>query len=122
MKSPNTSAKPSAEFSTVQVEEMARALHDVQQAANRSAAAFAGIVSALDELESGIVLYDADDKLVLCNRPFREMYAFMSDALAPGTPYADICRTYYQRDYRGDPNVTEEQYVAMRVASHRAFC
>jgi hypothetical protein len=45
-----------------------------------------------DTLESGVVLYGPDDRLVFCNRRFREIYAKVADLLVPGTPYSDIAR------------------------------
>ena len=57
------------------------------------------VVAATDNLEPGIVLYGADDRLVFCNRRFREIYAEVADLLMPGTRYADIARAYFRRGF-----------------------
>ena len=50
------------------------------------------IVEAFEHLESGVVLYGADDRIVFCNRRLREIYKEVADLLKPGTRYADVAR------------------------------
>ena len=77
-----------------------------------------GIIAAFDHLESGVVLYGADDCLVFCNRRFREIYSEVADLLVPGTAYADIARAFYRRGFEHRTQLDEEPYVAARVAKH----
>ena len=78
----------------------------------------AQIVEAFDHLESGVVLYGPDDRLVFCNRYFRAIYAEVADVLVPGTSYADIARTFYRRGFEHRTQQDEDTYVALRVAKH----
>ena len=76
------------------------------------------MVEAFEHLESGVVLYGADDRIVFCNRRFREIYGEVADLLVPGTTYASIARTFYQRGFEHRTNLDEESYVKGRVEKH----
>ncbi|MEO8103150.1 MAG: EAL domain-containing protein [Betaproteobacteria bacterium] len=78
----------------------------------------AQIVEAFDHLESGVVLYGPDDRLVFCNRRFREIYSEVADMMVPGTYYADIARAFFRRGFEHRTRQDEEMYVATRVAKH----
>lgn len=74
---------------------------------------------ALDYLDSGVVLYGADDRLIYCNRRFREYYSEVAELLVPGTHYGDILRAYYRRVFGGRAGVDEATWVAARLEEHR---
>ena len=74
--------------------------------------------NALDSMESGLVWYGPDDRLLFCNRRFREIYAAVSHYLVPGTAYADIARAFYRSGYTSRNDLDEDAYVAARVARH----
>jgi GAF domain-containing protein len=50
------------------------------------------LVDAMESLPSGFVLYDQDDRLVLCNQRYRELYAKSASAIVPGAPFEEIIR------------------------------
>ncbi len=98
---------------------------DLQQEINRLRDALtaaegnlAHIVEAFDHLDSGVVLYGADDRIVFCNRRFREIYVEVADLLVPGTSYADIARAFYQRGFESRTELDEDAYVKSRVEKH----
>ena len=76
------------------------------------------ILQALDHLQSGIVMYGPDDVLVFCNRRFREIYPEIADILVPGTPYSEIARAFYRREFHNRTELSEDEYVSSRVAQH----
>ena len=76
------------------------------------------IIEAFDHLQTGVVLYGPDDRLVFCNRHFREIYSEVADVLVPGIAYADIARTFYRRGFEHRTQQDEETYVSARVAKH----
>jgi diguanylate cyclase (GGDEF)-like protein/PAS domain S-box-containing protein len=76
------------------------------------------VIEAFDSLESGVVLYGPDDRIVFCNRRFREIYSQVADLLVPGTPYADIARAFYRRGFESRTQLDEETYVRSRVEKH----
>jgi diguanylate cyclase (GGDEF)-like protein/PAS domain S-box-containing protein len=74
---------------------------------------------ALDHLDSGVVLYGADDRLIFCNRRFREIYAEIADVLVPGSHYTSIARAFYRRVFVNRTEMDEESWVAARLEDHR---
>jgi len=76
------------------------------------------IIEAMDHLESGVVLYGPDDRLVFCNRRFRELYAEIADLLLPGALYEDILRGWYRRGFEQRLDMDEATYLRSRVAKH----
>jgi PAS domain S-box-containing protein len=73
---------------------------------------------AIEAISEGFVLYDADDRLVMFNRRYRDEFSFAPEALVPGVSYTEILR-------RGaaDDSVPQgydiDSWVAERVAAHR---
>ena len=98
--------------------EDANRIADLTRALDAAKGELTGIVAAFDHLESGVVLYGADDRLVFCNRRFREIYSEVADLLVPGAAYADIARAFYRRGFEQRTQLDEEPYVAARVAKH----
>ena len=45
---------------------------------------------AIEIISDGFVLYDADDRLVMFNRRYRDEFSFAPEALVPGTRFIDI--------------------------------
>ena len=51
------------------------------------------LVEALESMSEGFSLYDADDRLVLCNRRYRELlYPGLEDTVVPGMPFEQVIR------------------------------
>jgi len=50
------------------------------------------LIDAIEASSDGFVLYDRDDRLVLCNTRFRDYYGGLEPALLIGTPRVDILR------------------------------
>ncbi|MDB5414663.1 MAG: Hpt protein [Rubritepida sp.] len=50
------------------------------------------LASALDSMTDGFVVFGPDDRLVICNQRFREMYALAAPFLKEGALYRDIMR------------------------------
>ena len=78
----------------------------------------AHMVEAFDHLDSGVVLYGADDRIVFCNRRFREIYAEVAELLVPGTVYAEIARAFYRRCFENRTKLNEDAYVNSRIDKH----
>jgi signal transduction histidine kinase/ActR/RegA family two-component response regulator len=75
------------------------------------------VIEAFDHLESGMVLYGPDDRLIFCNKRFRELYSSVADMLVPGAPYADITREFYLRTTHDEAGA--EAYLQKRLDQHR---
>ena len=55
------------------------------------------LTEAIESLTEGFALWDADDRLVMCNSKFREFYQESADILVPGQRFEDHIRISAQR-------------------------
>lgn len=96
---------------------------DVTEVENARAAAEQArrqLEDALDALPDGFVMYDADDRLVLCNRRYKQMYGETVDLIAPGVRFEDLLRAGLARGQYPQAAGREEGWLAERMAAHRA--
>ena len=78
------------------------------------------LLMAVGVLDDGFVLYDAEDRMVVCNRRYRELYAPSAHAMVPGAPFEAILRAGLERGQYLDALGREEAWLAERLADHRA--
>src|SRR5262249_16802552 len=81
------------------------------------------LVDAIESISEGFVLFDRDDRYVMTNTKYREMYPTMVDAFAPGTSYEDMLRIGLARKLwvvDGDPEEWIRQTIAWQRASEEA--
>jgi len=74
---------------------------------------------AIEALPDAFVLYDADDRLVICNQRYRDLYAMTSDAIRPGKRFEDMLRYGIARGQYADAHEDPEGWVAERLRLHR---
>jgi len=77
------------------------------------------MMSAIEAVPDGFVLYDRDDRLVMCNQRYREIYASSAEAMVPGARFEDILRHGLQHRQHVDTVGREEEWLLERLASHR---
>jgi PAS domain-containing protein len=53
---------------------------------------------ALNNMARGLSMFDAQQRLILCNKVYREIYSLPEDLTRPGTPLADIVRYHVKRN------------------------
>jgi len=86
----------------------------------RLAVAQRQLADAIESMSEGFVLWDADDRLVLCNGRYRELVAPISDLLEPGVGFAELLSAAVDRgmvvEAHGDPTA----WVTARLEDHRA--
>ncbi len=75
--------------------------------------------SAIDTINEAFVLYDPQDRLVLCNDKYRELYAASADLLQPGADFETIVRAGVERGQYPEALGHEEEWLAQRLADHR---
>ena len=74
------------------------ALTDAKANAEREArAADVTLLNALDTIPEGLVIFDANDRYVLWNRRYAEIYAESRGILAVGTRFGDTLRAGLER-------------------------
>ena len=77
------------------------------------------LVDALESIREGFWLFDADDRMVLCNSRFRELYPGMADVYRPGLQFEEMIRTVVERGIVADAAQRPEEWIEQRLAQHR---
>lgn len=78
------------------------------------------LTTAIESLNDGFVIFDSDDRLVLCNSKYKKMYAETADMMVPGTPFEDILRAGVRAgQFAGADAEHIEEWVQNRMALHR---
>jgi PAS domain S-box-containing protein len=75
---------------------------------------------AIESISDGFSIYDADDRLVLCNSKTKEYFAAVADRFVPGTSFEEIIRTGVERGLYKEAEGRIEAFVAERLAIHRS--
>lgn len=75
-------------------------------------------VDLLDRLDCGVVVYDAGDRLVLCNAHFRQLYEPMAELIVPGLRFEDLLRGAIARGLIPEATGREEAWLQERLRSH----
>ena len=78
------------------------------------------LLDAIETISEGFALFDAEDRLALCNSRYRELYPGLADIISPGTPFAALARAAAQRGVIRDAEGRVDQWVEQRLARHRA--
>ena len=50
-------------------------------------------MDAVENISEAFVLWDADNRLVLCNSKYQQFHSLPASVCAPGTPYEDVVKT-----------------------------
>lgn len=96
-----------------------RDLTDQIKAAEKLRRAETRLVDAIESLPDGFVLYDRDDRLVVCNSKYKEFYHLSADLIEPGKRFEDIIR---EGAHRGQYQVeagTVDDWIEQRLEHHR---
>lgn len=111
----------------------ARELVDVQGAAirlselysenkafeNESRMAHELLEDAINSLSDGFVIYDADDRLVICNQKYKDIYKESADLIVPGATFEKIIRHGAQRGQYGKIGPSINEWVKERLHQHK---
>lgn len=83
------------------------------------AAARGLLESAIESLPDGFVMFDAEDRLVVCNQRYRDFYAVSAPFIVPGARFEDIIREGAKRGQYPQAGPDIEAFVAGIKAWHR---
>jgi signal transduction histidine kinase len=76
-------------------------------------------VDALDQIPSGLLLCDSEDRIVMCNSANRFYFRHADAFLKPGTPFETLLRAYVTSGDVKDIGDVED-WIAKRMAQHRS--
>lgn len=74
---------------------------------------------ALDAILEGFAIFDADDRLVLCNDNYRDIYAHSAPAMFPGNRFEDILRFGLGKAQYDTGDLPQEQWLSERLRWHQ---
>ena len=71
----------------------------------------------------GLSMFDADQRLIVCNKSYRQMYALPEELTRPGTPLADIVRYHVKHETGrdGDEEVAGQQRWIASTSAKLAY-
>jgi diguanylate cyclase (GGDEF)-like protein/PAS domain S-box-containing protein len=75
---------------------------------------------ALESITEGFALYDSEDRLVICNDQYREIYAPSAPAMFPGNRFEDILRFGLNRNQYQTGNLSDDEWLEERMGRHLA--
>jgi two-component system, sensor histidine kinase and response regulator len=97
-----------------------RAEEKAAAADERAAIALRRLDEAIECIDQGFALFDADDRLVYCNSRFREMYP-QSAPFLPGVSFEELIRRSAVRGHFADCDPrAPDAWIAGRLQSHRS--
>jgi signal transduction histidine kinase/DNA-binding response OmpR family regulator/HAMP domain-containing protein len=77
------------------------------------------LTDALESISEGFFLFDAEDRLVVCNDRFRQLYPGLADIVVPGVAFETILRTLAERRILTDTAGRADDWIQERLAQHR---
>ncbi len=77
------------------------------------------LTDAIESISEGFSLYDAEDRLIACNRAYSELLYPGSGTPAPGTPFETLIRNAAEQGLIEEAKGRVEEWVAERLARHR---
>ena len=103
----------------VREEALNAALARAEAAEEMAREARASLLDAIEAVPVGFVQWDADDRLVLCNARFREVYDREGDVVVPGARFDDIARARIHGRQTYNDEAERERVIAERIERHR---
>ncbi|MCB9957376.1 MAG: response regulator [Rhodospirillaceae bacterium] len=96
-----------------------RRVADIDAAESAAAAAERRLADALAGSPAGFALFDADDRLVLCNQRYRELHRESAAVLLPGTSFERILRFGLECGQYPEAAGRETAWTAEQMRRHR---
>ena len=87
-------------------------------AERKAEAARAQLFAAVEALQDGFVLFDSDDRLVLANRRYRELYPLSAPAMVEGAQFVDILRHAIEVNEIKDAIGRSDDWLRERMNQH----
>ena len=76
---------------------------------------------AIESLSEGFALYDAKERLVMCNSRYREFHVKCADVIRPGIEWSELIRTAIDRGQYTDAIGREDEWLAEHTAERNQF-
>lgn len=74
---------------------------------------------AIESINEGFAIFDADDRLVLCNQTYLSLWPDVADLIVPGVRFEDIAGAIGGSGASLGAMIAPDRWVSERVAQHR---
>jgi len=79
----------------------------------------ADLLDAIESIPAGFALFDKEDRLVLCNRQYRNRHASLPNAAVPGVLFAEIIKEIIEGGLLQDLMGSPDNLMERRLGFHR---
>jgi two-component system, cell cycle sensor histidine kinase PleC len=76
--------------------------------------------SGIEALNDGFIMFDADDRLILSNRKYQEIYDLPKEVLRPGTPYSKVVSAWLAKQVPPPAEAAVSNWIEKRQTKGRA--
>ena len=104
-----------------QIAERERADTALRRSEARAKAAEELLSDAIESISDGFVLYDSEDRLVLCNKKWLDLYGYSETRVRPGILYEDLVRLDVELGAIAEDGTGGEDYIRQRIEYRRRF-
>ncbi len=94
------------------IQRLARAMSEAKIARQQ-------LQQAIDAIGEGFILYDSNDRIVLCNRKYHDFFPLLSDLLKPGTHFKEIVQAAAESGVIVEAVTDPDAWITSRVEYHR---
>src|SRR4029077_12009261 len=74
---------------------------------------------AVESIAEGFVIFDRDDRFVMCNEIYRRTYTYGRDLLVPGAHFEDVARAIVKMGQIPIARGREDEWVEERLRLHQ---
>src|SRR5690606_19975099 len=92
----------------------------LSQAIIRAETAESMLLDAVESMPEAVAIFDQEDRLYLCNSPYRDRFRDLASKVRPGVPFEELVRCSVEAKLI--PNIPagrEEEWIRERIATHR---
>jgi PAS domain S-box-containing protein len=74
---------------------------------------------AVNSISEGFVIFDREDRFVMCNEAYRQIYPGSANLLVPGTRFEEIVRDKFGQGVYADARESEDEWLIEQLRNHR---
>jgi PAS domain S-box-containing protein len=78
------------------------------------------LTDAIENMDAGIVMFDKNDRLVFCNKIYKNYYPRVSHLVVPGATHYAVLRAFILEGAAHLSGLTEPDFFSMRLNDHKA--
>jgi two-component system, sensor histidine kinase len=103
------------------LENLSEAYADLRDVRDEAETAKQNLTAAIDAVSEGFALFDSEERLVMCNEPFRVLMQDVGPLLQPGKAFADIAGDFsLSKHLLLDRTQSPDSWCKQRIAHFRA--